>query len=105
MTNQQVTIEKKEAECFRRWCVIFCTNLALPKHLAFSQPDVPVVLPVDHAEMRRVSGQYDLIKLVTGNMHFEEINGHLLRETEETVRVLDVVSNSPWLVRIHLSVL
>ena len=59
---------------------------------------MPVVLPVDHAEMRRLAGQYELIRLVTGNNHYEEINELLNPPYESSIRVLDVVSNSPWFV-------
>ncbi|KLO07900.1 hypothetical protein SCHPADRAFT_836007 [Schizopora paradoxa] len=60
-------------------------------------PDVPVVMPVDHAEIRRVSGQYELIKLVTGNNYFHEVDDLLRSPGGDTKRVLDIVSNSPWI--------
>ncbi|EJD01670.1 uncharacterized protein FOMMEDRAFT_158822 [Fomitiporia mediterranea MF3/22] len=60
-------------------------------------PDAPTVLPVDSAEMRRLSGQYNLVKLVVGDNHFEEIHELLNPPYEASIRVLDVISNSPWI--------
>ncbi|KAI5117560.1 hypothetical protein M0805_004473 [Coniferiporia weirii] len=62
-----------------------------------SMQDIPVVLPVDHAEMRRVSNQYDLIKLATGERHYEQIDELLNPPYEASIHVLDVVCNSPWI--------
>ncbi|KAL5487577.1 hypothetical protein ACEPAI_5685 [Sanghuangporus weigelae] len=60
-------------------------------------PDAPVVLPVDSAEMRRLSIQYNLIKLVVGDRHHGEINELLNPPYEASIRVLDVISNTPWI--------
>ena len=54
---------------------------------------MPVVMPVDNAEMLRMSMQYNLVRLVTGNFYAEEIHEQL---NIDGVRVLDVISNSPW---------
>ena len=56
---------------------------------------MPVVMPVDNAEMRRVNMQYTLVKLVAGDNHYEEINELLNPPYDASIRVLDVISNSP----------
>lgn len=63
------------------------------------KPDVPVVLPVDNAEIRRVSGQYNLVRLVTSEWHEEEMKEVLNPPYEATIKVLDVICNSPWSVQ------
>ncbi|THH07181.1 hypothetical protein EW145_g3560 [Phellinidium pouzarii] len=62
-----------------------------------AMPNVPVVLPVDREEMRRISGQYDLLKLISSDRHYEEINGLLNPPHKASIRVLNVISNSPWI--------
>lgn len=64
--------------------------------LTMVKPDAPVVLPVDHAEIRRLSGQYTLMKLVSGDNHYDDIHELLNPPYEASIRVLDVISNSPW---------
>lgn len=54
------------------------------------------MLPVDSAEMRRLSGQYNLMKLVVGDNHYEEISELLNPPYDASIRVLDIISNSPW---------
>lgn len=76
-------------------CPIRALILDPPFHFV-PQPDVPVVMPVDHAEIRRVGGQYELIKFVTGNNYFHEVDDLLRSPGGDTKRVLDIVSNSPW---------
>lgn len=64
-----------------------------PVFLCITQPDLPVVMPVDNAEMLRMSMQYNLVRLVTGNFYADEIHDQL---NGDGVRVLDIISNSPW---------
>ena len=64
--------------------------------LAFSVQPGPIVMPVDNAEMLRVAMQYNLVRLVTGNFYYEEIHEQLTPPHDDSVRVLDVISNSPW---------
>ncbi|TDL30019.1 hypothetical protein BD410DRAFT_811410 [Rickenella mellea] len=59
-------------------------------------PGVPVVLPVDHAEIRRVSEQHELMKILCGEDTLALMRGVLDPQATRTLRVLDVISNSPW---------
>ena len=46
--------------------------------------------------MRRMSMQYNLVRLVSGDFYYEDINELLNPPYEASIRVLDVISNSPW---------
>lgn len=60
------------------------------------KPDVPFVLPVDHAEMRRVSQQHELLTAACGDAFENDVRALLLPDEPRSLRVLDVMSNSPW---------
>ena len=64
------------------------------------QPNVPVVLPVDHAETRRLTDQHELLKLVCRGNYWGPVKEILKYDSEASrrPRVLHVVSNSPWCV-------
>ena len=46
--------------------------------------------------MRRVQGQQDLLQLIVGHFHQEEIEGVLNPPYEGSIRALDVLCNTPW---------
>ena len=46
--------------------------------------------------MRRVQGQQDLLQLIVGHFHQEEIEEVLNPPYEGSIRALDVLCNTPW---------
>lgn len=62
-----------------------------------SLPDIPMVLPVDHAEMKRINEEHEMYKLVLQGNYWGPVQEALAPTPDgRTRRGLDVISKSPW---------